>query len=58
MNIFLDMGAYDGLSAEFIRKYHPDGDTFKIFSFECDRRNIEKLRARNDLNIELIENAL
>ena len=58
MNIFLDMGAYDGLSAEFIRKYHPAGDTFKIFSFECDRRNIEKLRARNDLNIELIEKAV
>ncbi len=58
MNIFLDLGAYDGMSAEFFRKYHPHGKQFRIYSFECDNRNIEKLRKRKDLNIELIEKAV
>jgi len=58
MKVFLDVGAYDGMSAEFFRKYHPQGKEFKIFSFECDKRNIEKLRKRTDLDVILIEKAV
>lgn len=58
MNVFLDVGAYDGMSAEFFRRYHPQGKEFKIFSFECDHRNIHKLRNRTDLDITLIEKAV
>lgn len=56
MKVFLDVGAYDGMSAEFFRRYHPQGNEFKIYSFECDKRNIEKLRKRTD--ITLIEKAV
>lgn len=58
MKVFLDVGAYDGMSAEFFRRYHPQGKEFKIFSFECDRRNIQKLRQRTDLDVTLIEKAV
>ena len=58
MKIFIDIGAYDGMSAEFFRKYHPQQKEYQIFSFECDRRNLEILRDKAyELKIHLVEKA-
>lgn len=55
--IFIDIGAYDGVSAKFIREVHPQGKEFEIYSFECDQRNISTLKSLKHLNINLIEKA-
>jgi FkbM family methyltransferase len=54
--IFLDIGAYNGVSAEFFLANHPQADEFEIYSFECDKRNIEIIESKN-LPITLIEAA-
>lgn len=54
--IFLDIGAYNGVSVEFFLANHPQAKEFEIFSFECDGRNIATLRSKK-LPIELIEAA-
>jgi FkbM family methyltransferase len=52
--IFLDIGGWNGASAIFFRKYHPEGKDFEIFTFECDRKNIQTIKSKN-LPITLIE---
>ena len=54
--IFLDIGAYNGVSAEFFLANHPQAKEFLIYSFECDSRNIEILKNKQ-LPINLIEKA-
>ena len=54
--IFLDVGGWTGKSAEFFRANHPEGKDFEIFTFECDKRNIETIKSKN-LPITLIEKA-
>lgn len=54
--IFLDIGGWNGASAVFFRKYHPRGSEFEIFTFECDKKNIETIKKRQ-LPITLIEMA-
>jgi len=54
--IFLDIGAYNGVSVEFFLKNYPASQGFEIFSFECDKRNIKTIKDKN-LPIELIEAA-
>ena len=54
--IFLDIGGWTGKSAEFFIKTHPQGSDFEIFTFECDRRNIETIKSKK-LPITLIEKA-
>jgi FkbM family methyltransferase len=54
--IFLDIGGWTGVSAEFFRNTHPRGKEFEIFTFECDKRNIETIRKKN-LPITLIPKA-
>lgn len=55
IKVFLDIGAHKGESVDFFRKHHPQGTEFEYYCFECDKRNIEILRERND--IHLIEGA-
>lgn len=54
--IFLDIGAYNGVSVEFFLANHPQAKEFEIFCFECDERNIATLQSKN-LPIDLIEAA-
>lgn len=54
--IFLDIGAWNGSSTSFFRENHPDEKNFEIYMFECDKRNIEKIKNK-DLNAILIEKA-
>ena len=54
--IFIDIGGWDGTSAEFFRKTHDLGEEFEIFTFECDKNNIEKIKKRN-VRTYLIEKA-
>lgn len=55
-NIFIDIGGWDGSSSEFFIKNHPNGKSFEVFIFECDKRNIDKIRKKN-LGATLIEKA-
>lgn len=55
--IFLDVGGWTGASAIFFRKYHPSGYDFEIFTFECDKKNIEIIKSKK-LPIMLIEKAV
>ena len=55
--VFIDIGGYNGVSAEFFRNNHPEGKDFEIYTFECDERNIAILKNRPELNINLIEKA-
>lgn len=54
--IFLDIGGWTGKSAEFFLANHPEAKQFKIFTFECDKRNIETIKSKK-LPITLIEAA-
>jgi len=54
--IFLDIGGWTGVSAEFFRNTHPQGREFEIFTFECDKRNIEIIKKKN-IPVILIEKA-
>lgn len=54
--IFLDIGGWNGKSSIFFRENHPEGDSFEIFMFECDKQNIESIKSKN-LKITLIEKA-
>jgi len=53
---FLDIGAWNGASAEFFLKNHPQAKDFEIISFECDKRNIEAIKKKH-LPITLVEKA-
>lgn len=58
--IFLDIGGFDGVSAEFFRNTHPQGKEFEIHTFECDKRNIltiEMINYNKKLDIKLIKKA-
>lgn len=54
--IFLDIGGWNGASAIFFRKYHPQGSEFEIFTFEPDKKNIQTIKSKK-LPITLIEKA-
>jgi FkbM family methyltransferase len=54
--IFLDIGGWNGASAIFFRKYHPQGLEFEIFTFEPDHKNIQVIKSKK-LPITLIEKA-
>lgn len=56
MKLFIDIGAWNGASAEFFLKTHPQAKEFDIISFECDRRNIETFKKKK-LPVTLIEKA-
>ena len=45
--IFLDIGGWNGASAVFFRKHHPQGAEFEIFTFEPDKGNIASIMAKN-----------
>jgi len=49
-NIFLDIGAGPGTSAEYFLRSHKD---FEVYSFECDRRNIQSI-LKKKLKIHLV----
>jgi len=51
--IFLDIGGWNGASAEFFLKYHPESKFYEIFTFEPDRENIRYIKKKN-LPITLI----
>jgi FkbM family methyltransferase len=54
--IFIDIGGWTGVSAEFFLKNYPSVNEFEIFTFECDKRNIEIIQKKN-LPITLIKKA-
>jgi len=54
--IFIDIGGWNGVSAEFFRNTHPQGKEFEIYIFECDHRNIDVIKKKN-LPVTLIEKA-
>jgi len=56
MKAFIDIGGWNGVSAEFFLKNHPQASKFEIFTFECDKRNIEIIKKKK-LPITLIEKA-
>ena len=56
MNVFIDIGAWDGTSAEFFLRTHPQARSFNIYSFECDKRNIQTI-IKKRLPVFLIEGA-
>jgi FkbM family methyltransferase len=53
-NIFIDIGGWTGVSVEFFLATHPRAREFDIFTFECDRRNIEVIERKN-LPITLVK---
>jgi FkbM family methyltransferase len=55
--IFIDIGGWTGVSAEFFLKNHPKANEFDIFTFECDKKNIEIIQKKN-LPITLIKKAV
>lgn len=49
MKVFLDVGAWVGSSADFVRRTY--GDDVKIYSFEPDERNLYWLNLLDDIEI-------
>jgi len=47
--IFLDCGAYTGISIDFFNKYYPNAISFEKHSFECLPDNIKELKKRNTI---------
>ena len=41
-NIFLDIGARNGISVKYFQKMNKD---FETYSFECDRKNIQAIKS-------------
>ena len=61
---FFEVGAYNGVNTfGFINNLHKLKKTFKYYAFECDKRNIEKIKNNKALDVyrndfELIEKAV
>jgi len=49
--VFIDCGAWEGLSAKFFKENHPYSKDFEIFSFECNPEALSKLTDIDDINI-------
>ena len=55
--IFLDLGAWNGNSITHFRAMRPDGDEFKIYSFECHPVSLKRLR-KNVFDVAIIDKAV
>ena len=49
--IFIDCGAWEGVSIKFFMEHYPNFNEFDIYAFECNRRLIDKLRLINNVHI-------
>ncbi len=48
-NIFLDCGAWNGVSVDFFRENYPGGKDFEIYSFEPLPENFNKLKLKDTI---------
>jgi len=49
--IFIDLGAWDGSSAEYFKAHHPEANQFEYFLFEPLPDNIKKLKKLQNVTI-------
>ena len=49
--IFLDVGAWDGISVKLFRKHWKNHEEFEIHSFECNLNLLERLKKEKNINV-------
>ena len=49
--IFLDVGAWNGISVKLFRKHWKNHEEFEIHSFECNLNLLERLKKEKNINV-------
>lgn len=49
--VFIDCGAWEGISSKYFRETFPNAEEYEIYAFECNSRLIPKIKELSYVNV-------